>query len=138
MWELDHKLGWTPKNWCFQIVLKKNLEIIWTARRWNQSILKAINAEYSLEGPMLKLMLHYFDHLCKQLTHWEKGWCCERHSKKRRQWQRMRWLDSITDSMIMDLNKLWEIVKDREGKACWVHGLTKSQKRLSEWTTMLS
>ena len=85
---------------------EKTLEIAWTARRWNQSILKAINAEYSLKGLLLKLMLHYNDNLCKQLTHWEKRWYCERQGKKRRWWQRTRWLDSITDSMNMDLNKV--------------------------------
>ena len=79
MWELGNKESWALKNWCFwTVVLEKTLETLWTARRSNQSILKEINPEYSLEGLMLKLKLQYFDHWCKDLTHLKRPWCWER------------------------------------------------------------
>ena len=79
MWELDNKGGWVPKNWCFQIVvLEKTLRGLWTARRWNQSVLKEINPEYSLGGLILKLKLQYFGHLMQRADSLEKPWCWER------------------------------------------------------------
>ena len=108
MWEFVHKEGWAPKNWCFRIVLlEKSLESPWTARRSNQSILKEINPEYSLEGLMLKLKLQYFGHVIRRANSWEKIPILGNiEGKRRRGRQRMRWLDSITDSMDMNLSKL--------------------------------
>ena len=104
MWELDHKEGWAPKNWCFW---RKLLRVPWTARRSNQSILKEMNPEYSLEGLMLKLKLQYFDSDAGKYKRNIEG-------KRRRWWQRMRWSDGIIDTMDMSLSKLQERVNDRE------------------------
>ena len=99
MWELDHNESWAPKNWCFwTVVVEKTLEI-WTARISNQSILKEISLEYSLEGPMLKLKLQFFGHLIRRTDSLEKTLMLGRTGgRRRRGWQRMRWLDSITDT----------------------------------------
>ena len=115
MWELDHKEGWMPKNLCFWIelwCLRRLLRVLWTARRSKQSILKEINPEYSLEGLMLKLQ--YFGPLIWRVNSLEKTLMLGKiEGKRRRRWQRMRWLDSIIDSMDMNLSRLWETVKDR-------------------------
>ena len=103
MWELDYKESWAPKNWCFELwYWRRLLSVPWTARRSNQSILKEISPEYSLEGQMLKLKLQYFGHLIRRVDSFEQTlmlWKIE--GRRRRGWQRMRWLDGITDSMDM-------------------------------------
>ena len=106
MWELNHKEGWTLKNWFFwTVVLEKTLESPWAARKSNQWILKEINPEYSFKGLMLKLKLQYFGHLMQRGDSLEKTLMLGKvEGRRRRGWQRMRWLDGIIDSMDMNLN----------------------------------
>ena len=131
----EHRRTDAFELWCWRRLLR----VPWTARRSNQSILKEVSPEYSLEGLMLKLKLQYFGHLVRRTDSLEKALMLGKiESGRRRGWQRMRWLDSITDSMDMNLNKLQEMV---EGRGTWheaVHGVTKSQTEQQHQNAHLS
>ena len=123
MWELDHKEDWVPKNWCFKLwCCRRFSRVLWTAGRSNQSVLKEISTEYSLEALMLKLTLQYFGHLMWRANSLENTQMLGKvEGKRRRGWHRMRWLNSITKSMDMNLSKFQKVVTDREAWRPAIH-----------------
>ena len=130
----EYQIIYTFELWCW----RKLLKIPWTAKRANQSILKEIRPEYSLEGLILKLKLQYFGHLMWRTDSLEKTLMLGKiEGRRRRGRQRMRWFDGITDTMDMDLGGLRELVADTEAWRAAIHGATKSQTRLSDWTELM-
>ena len=138
MWELDHKAEHQRIDafelWCWRRLLR----VPWTPKRSNQSILKEISPGCSLEGLMLKLKLQYFGHLMQRADSLEKTLMLGKiEGRRRRGWQRMRWLDGITNSMDMSLSELQVLVFDREAWSAVIHGVAKCRTWLSDWTEQM-
>ena len=140
MWELDCEENWVPKNWCFwTMVLEKTLESLLDCKEIQPSLLKEISPGISLEGMMLKLKLQYFGHLMRRVGTLEKTLMLGGiRGRRRRGWQRMWWLDGITDSMDVSLSELRVWVLDREAWHAAIHGVTKSRTRPRDWTELNS
>jgi len=138
MWGLDHKKTKNQKIDAFELwCWRRLLRVSWTERVSNQSILKEISPEYSLEGLMLKMKLQYFSHLMWRTDSLEKTLMLGKiEGRRRRGWQRIWWFDGTTDTMNMNLSKLQELVIDREAWYAAVHGVAKSLTRLSNWTEL--